>query len=709
MFKQQKLRQLVAHHKIVFSMALLAVVGVLLSGALVARATLFGGSSYQSQSVPLQLQKGLVGHWPLDGTAKDATPFGNDGTVINAVATTDRKGKANGAYSFNGTDARISLPTQAAITGDDLYAISVWIKPNQFGARGIVGWGQWGTANQVNALRMFSQNGVTGLNNYWWANDRVASAPYLTDGKWHHVVAQDNGTIREFYIDGQYVGSNPSGINYGDPHDAQALDMNIGRTNNTEYFDGAIDDLRLYNRPLSAAEAKALYESYDAKINLASGQKGLVGHFKFDGNTKDATPYSRVGTLYGDVTPAVDRKGRENGAYYFPGNSLTPRVEYTNYAMPTDEVTVSSWMKVTPGGYGLVMSYGVPGQYNEFLFLNEVLNGEPALRLFIQGTARNLTNFEMRDDQWHHFVATWRSSDGALRMYVDGAQVYSGSIYAGSPLESGGCLMFGQEQDSLCGGFQNGQSLTGSQDDVKIYNRVLSLTEIQKEYETYDAALNINSYDQDVSLSSGLIGYWKFNGNANDSTPYSRNGVVDGASLTADRLTRINSAYNFDGNSHIQVSNIKFTYPMTFNFWTKLHDNSDQAHFIYGSHQTGGDGYGGQNECHISHQTSTFRLYCQIPGRVVSNFSHGGYFDDLNWHMVTLALYEGRLRLYKDGVLQANEAMNGVPDFSSYLEFINFGKPNSNSRMLNGVMDDIRMYDRGLNAAEVAALYQSQN
>ena len=47
--------------------------------------------------------------------------------------------------------------------------------------------------------------------------------------------------------------------------------------------------------------------------------------------------------------------------------------------------------------------------------------------------------------------------------------------------------------------------------------------------------------------TSGLVGWWPFNGNANDESGNGNNGMVNGATLTSDRFGNTNSAYNFNG------------------------------------------------------------------------------------------------------------------------------------------------------------------
>jgi prepilin-type N-terminal cleavage/methylation domain-containing protein len=203
-----------------------------------------------------RFEKGLVAYWPMDeGTGTityDASGDGNSGTLVNgpmwqSISTC----KVGNCLSFNGSNNYITVPNLFNIpAGNAVYTIAAWIKPNSYGVEGIVGWGNWGTTNAVNALRL-SSNGII---NYWWSNDLVVTVSGLTDGKWHFVVAEFDGTTRSIYVDGKIVGSdNPNG------HNAVLSNFRIGSTNNGEYFNGLIDDVRIYNRALSASEIADLY------------------------------------------------------------------------------------------------------------------------------------------------------------------------------------------------------------------------------------------------------------------------------------------------------------------------------------------------------------------------------------------------------------------------------------------------------------------
>jgi hypothetical protein len=77
----------------------------------------------------------------------------------------------------------------------------------------------------------------------------------------------------------------------------------------------------------------------------------------------------------------------------------------------------------------------------------------------------------------------------------------------------------------------------------------------------------------DVSPLKGLVGWWKFDGNAKDSTSNANHGTVTGAGLTTDRKGEENKAYNFNGTTdHIAVPDntvLKPTGAVTVEFWVR--------------------------------------------------------------------------------------------------------------------------------------------
>ncbi|MFC6225818.1 LamG-like jellyroll fold domain-containing protein [Hymenobacter artigasi] len=213
------------------------------------------------------------------------------------------------ALTFNGTNQYVALPATTPVpVGNTAYTIEAWIKPTAMGTYGIIGWGNYGTDNQVNALRLYN----SGLINYWWNRDIVVATPSLV-GAWHHVAATYDGTTRTLYLDGVAIGSDTPA-----PHAVpDASNLRIASTCPTfcggEYFPGSIDEVRVWNVARTAAQLNT------AKgVGLPGGTAGLVAYYRLNEGsgltTADATGNAaNLGTLTNGPTWTTDAPAVTNG------------------------------------------------------------------------------------------------------------------------------------------------------------------------------------------------------------------------------------------------------------------------------------------------------------------------------------------------------------------------------------------------------------
>ncbi len=167
-----------------------------------------------------------------------------------------------------------------------------------------------------------------------------------------------------------------------------------------------------------------------------------------------------------------------------------------------------------------MVSYAVTGQANELLIQDKNSN---TISILLKGTEYD-TGIAIPDEKWHHWAFSWRSSDGELKVYLDGVEAFSGTAAQGESLISGGSLILGQEQDSVGGGFDSSQTYQGQIDDFRIWNTVRTQQEIQDNYQ--------NTL---TGTETGLVAYLDFNnvtGNtATDVTGNGNDGIINGATV----------------------------------------------------------------------------------------------------------------------------------------------------------------------------------
>jgi Concanavalin A-like lectin/glucanases superfamily/Immunoglobulin domain len=199
------------------------------------------------------LTNGLVAYYPFNGDANDASGNGNNGTVIGASLTQDRYGNLNQAYSFNGVNNYISF-TGVPTTQTDNWSIIAWVNPASFSQAEIavgMGYDDGASGNGyslgININKLYPVFG--GIE------DIDAGFMFPATNQWYQIAMLRNSGTTSFYVNGV---STPNS-NTDTPHIPTAF--RIGSNIGYRFFNGAIDDVRIYNRALSSNEIAQLYFS----------------------------------------------------------------------------------------------------------------------------------------------------------------------------------------------------------------------------------------------------------------------------------------------------------------------------------------------------------------------------------------------------------------------------------------------------------------
>ena len=212
--------------------------------------------------------------------------------------------------------------------------------------------------------------------------------------------------------------------------------------------------------------------------------------------------------------------------------------------------------------------------------------------------------------------------------------------------------------------------------------------------------------------TNGLVGYWPFNGNANDESGNGNNGTVNGALLTSDRNGKVNSAYSFDGNSnYIVTNNINsniFSNGITISLWVKVNKpNYDNAHFFVSKERDNVSGH-----FHVGYHNADDKFYAQTHDnsdwtrtRILSN--NKNVIPQIIWHHIVLTYDNNNIKFYtnfNDSVIKPyilpivgtnSPIYFGTNNFPGWQYF------------LIGQLDDIAIYNRALKKGEIKSLFEN--
>ena len=189
----------------------------------------------------VNLDSGLVAHFPFNGNALDMSGFNNHGTVLGPVLTEDRFQNPNSAYSFDGIDDQIKIEQYQNMSPTDAVSIVAWVKTeSSLGAPPIYDRLQ---TNDGYGLRL-DNSGNLRLTINGGIEDAISDRE-VDDGEWHCVIGTYDKLIGELnvYIDGDWWGSDnySSSITYS-PEPRNSIGAVGGSV--PVYFEGLIDDLR---------------------------------------------------------------------------------------------------------------------------------------------------------------------------------------------------------------------------------------------------------------------------------------------------------------------------------------------------------------------------------------------------------------------------------------------------------------------------------
>jgi hypothetical protein len=750
---------------------------------------------YIPSDTVISLRDGLIAYYPLDGNASDLSGNANDGN--NNGASYNQSGKLGGAYSFNGINNYIDIPNAQSLNPGANISISFWANPTSFN---LLSSGDTVTVITKGVNADAAMDWFVGLNlggyirSYIYSggswNGKDPGVNSLSLNNWNFVTVTFDGTtgILKLYLNG--VLDSTKTISSGTIQ-ASSGNLKIGTYNPGGYYSnfyrGKLDEVSIWNRTLNSTEISTLYNSSNGlSLSLsgpqtplcAEGQSscngsnylictntvwvnqgnvsghcdyvtpgdinvlrtGLVAYWPLDGNLSDESGNGNTGINHGAT---YTQSGKVGGTFTFDGSSVITSTNNVGIS-GTQSRTLNLWLKyASPLSSMGVAGWGIDDWGNTYQILN--LNDHFYFGGYVYDAEGSIF---IGDDSWHMLTVTYDGSN--VYLYEDGHLDLNVN-----PINWGGTIPL-NTVDSVfnIGSLADGTSrLTGSIDEVGIWNRALNDTEILQLYNSssgFSLSLSGSHAPQCVesqlncsgtvsltctnstwvnngnvsgqcgyispsaltALKQGIVGYWPFDGNTSDLSGYNHNGENDGADYTS--FGKVGGAYSFNGyNSLISVPNTANFYGMTnlsVCAWVYINgEGRDNGIFLVQQNQQyeGGASWGlfwwhnggyplgfsvTTNESSWVDKPSTSLLQ---PGQ---------------WYHVCGTYRSGELKEYINSQLDRTYTGGSAPTgrIASTNGPLLFGAETTwQDERFNGLIDEAVIWNRTLNSTEISELYGS--
>jgi hypothetical protein len=621
------------------------------------------------------------------------------GTAITFDGSTDYYTIVNHA-DLRPTNITVSLwiKTTSDSTGSDRYIF----ESGKQAASPYAGVAVTGENNKC-FFRIYSNTGTTYTTD-WHA---VSTTTEINDGNWHHFVGTYDGSTIKAYFDGvlEATTSYSAGLAYNATNNVL-----IGaRDGSVYYFNGSLDDIKLIPRAISADEVASLYDSSKyCRNSYFISPTDYIAHWTMDDASApilDSTPNNHDSTATGG-TPVYEVAGQVGNAITFDGST-----EYFTIAddakLQPSQVTVSAWINCEDHTGRIFQSFNSDGSTYLSGFYFSVAGGNAKFLIANNGgttvgthTDNLVGSVDVCNGTWNHVVATY---DGVtLKLYSNGILE---STYASTV-----GIVYNATNYVNIGRYWNGTTdvdyFNGSLDDIKLFDRALAASEIEAMY-VADAPVSPTDY----------VAYWTMNdasGLIQDTTGNHHATTTGGTPLYA-QTGQVGDMISFDGSTdYFSISSIDAALkPTSFTVTAWIKSNAAGNDYIYQTFRlTGGKMYG----FYVLIDTSS-KLKCLVASGtgVTASVDYETAtgtttIDNSKWFHAVCSYNSStdKIKVYVDGTLETTTSWNGGAVYQStdYTEIGVYTEDGSTrSNHFNGDIDDLKLFDRALSAAEISSMY----
>jgi|GEM_PF-1171599 len=392
------------------------------------------------------------------GNSYNGTPFGSP-----TYSSTDMK-EGTSSMSLDGIDDYISLTPYAANlpVGNSERTIAGWFKPSVASPQSFMSYGTDSSGSRLSITANTTKVSVA-VNGHEWGVGGLSLG-----GQWHHIAVVFPGGATsssqfKIYLDGTELASStlagsPKTVNTGSSF------AYIGRsTSGTDYYNGKLDEVLIFNRALDNSEISQLAESPASAIAL----------YQFEDNADDSSGNGYNGTPLG--SPSYSSTDMMVGTSAILLDGTDDYISLTSYAgnlpIGNSERTIAGWFKPSVASAQSFLSYGTDSSGRRLSITADTTKVSVA----VNGHEYGVSGLSL-GGQWHHIAVVFPSgatSSSQFKIYLDGTERTSSTL-AGSPktVNTGSTYAYIGRNTS------GTDYYNGLLDEVMIFNKALDDSEI---------------------------------------------------------------------------------------------------------------------------------------------------------------------------------------------------------------------------------------
>jgi hypothetical protein len=417
---------------------------------------------------------------------------------------------------------------------------------------------------------------------------------------------------------------------------------------------------------------------------------GLVAWYPFDGNTNDASGNGNNGTQNNftfDGTTNGWVGGKFGSALLFNSSNDYVRVPPSSSINNLAQLTLSFWINPANGGgnqyvvaKGFSLAYASSAKELYFTHYFSVSSGQ-----------WNMPVGSVPAGLWTHIVVTYddTSASNTPMFYVNGV-----SVATSTPVAPSGTALSDSANPLILGNIGSlTQAVNGSLDDFRMYNRILSATEISQLYQG----------SQPTNCDQTCVGWWKFDQTSGTTASSSTLTVAQSVSGTV--TGKYGNALQFPYGGYMSTAtSLTSPNPFTISLWFKTSSNGRLAGFVNGQtfREAGYSRY--------LYVGTDGKLYFSLyTGSSTVSINSSATYNDGAWHYVAASLSSGGMSLSVDGTQVATNASQTTAQAATGYWALGNGPTSSTNSpgaaVFNGAIDDARIYNVALSPTVVSSIY----